>query len=196
MISIAIVGNIASGKSTVENLLRNNGYKVFDTDIIAHDILEEMSSKIIEDFSTFDIAENGKISRKKLGAIVFNNKDLKKRLEDIIHPEIKLKINEIFAKNKAQKYVFVSIPLLYEVGWRNLFDKVLFIKTEDDIRLNRLMQRNNLSETEALTRIKSQLPQEEKAKNADYVIENNSSIVVLQKSVERFIIQLEDNGET
>ncbi len=131
-----------------------------------------------------------------MGKIVFNDKKLKEKLEYIVHPEIKNRIKSIFEKNKNEKYVFVSIPLLFEIGWGNLFDKILFIKTEDDIRLKRLMQRNKFTQEEALSRIKSQLPQEKKAKKADFVIENNSSIDVLQKYIERFIIQLEDNGET
>lgn len=196
MISFAIVGNIASGKSTVENILQEKGYKVFDTDIIAHEVLNDFAEEIINQFDGHDISENGKVSREKLGKIVFNDKKLKEKLEYIVHPEIKKRIKSIFEKNKNEKYVFVSIPLLFEIGWGNLFDKILFIKTEDDIRLKRLMQRNKFTQEEALSRIKSQLPQEKKAKKADFVIENNSSIDVLQKYIERFIIQLEDNGET
>ena len=196
MIKVAIVGNIASGKSTVENILQEKGYKVFDTDIIAHEVLNDFAEEIINQFDGHDILENGKVSREKLGKIVFNDKKLKEKLEYIVHPEIKNRIKSIFEKNKNEKYVFVSIPLLFEIGWGNLFDKILFIKTEDDIRLKRLMQRNKFTQEEALSRIKSQLPQEKKAKKADFVIENNSSIDVLQKYIERFIIQLEDNGET
>ena len=196
MISIAIVGNIASGKSTVENVLRKKGYKVFDSDIIAHEVLDDLSEKILEAFNDYDISENGRISRQKLGALVFNDKNLKEKLENIVHPEIKDRLKKIFEENKLEKYIFVSIPLLFEVGWRNLFDKILFIYTEDKIRLNRLMQRNNFTKDEALARIKSQLPQEEKVKVSDFIINNNHSIDVLQKYIERFIIQLEDNGET
>ncbi len=196
MISIAIVGNIASGKSTVENVLRKKGYKVFDSDIIAHEVLDDLSEKILEAFKGYDISENGKISRQKLGALVFDDKNLKEKLENIVHPEIKDRLKKIFEENKLEKYIFVSIPLLFEVGWRNLFDKILFIYTEDKIRLNRLIQRNNFTKDEALARIKSQLPQEEKVKVSDFIINNNHSIDVLQKYIERFIIQLEDNGET
>lgn len=196
MISIAIVGNIASGKSTVENVLRKKGYKVFDSDIIAHEVLDDWSEKILEAFKDYDILENGRISRQKLGALVFDDKNLKEKLENIVHPEIKDRLKKIFEENKLEKYIFVSIPLLFEVGWRNLFDKILFIYTEDKIRLNRLMQRNNFTKDEALARIKSQLPQEEKVKVSDFIINNNHSIDVLQKYIERFIIQLEDNGET
>lgn len=196
MISIAIVGNIASGKSTVETILREKGYKVFDSDIIAHEVLDDLSEKIIEIFKDFDISENGKISRQKLGTLIFNDKNLKVELENIVHPEINDRIKRIFDENSYEKYVFVSIPLLFEVGWRYLFDKVLFIYTKDNIRLRRLMHRNSFTEEEALVRIKSQLLQEEKLKMSDFVVENNGSIDVLQKYIERFIIQLEDNGET
>ena len=196
MINIAIVGNIASGKSTVENVLRKKGYKVFDSDIIAHEVLNDLSEKILEAFKDYDILENGRISRQKLGALVFDDKNLKEKLENIVHPKIKDRLKKIFEENKLEKYIFVSIPLLFEVGWRNLFDKILFIYTEDKIRLNRLMQRNNFTKDEALARIKSQLPQEEKVKVSDFIINNNHSIDVLQKYIERFIIQLEDNGET
>ena len=130
MISIAIVGNIASGKSTVENVLRKKGYKVFDSDIIAHEVLEDLSEKIIEAFKDYDILENGRIFRQKLGALVFDDKNLKEKLENIVHPEIKDRLKKIFEENKLEKYIFVSIPLLFEVGWRNLFDKILFIEKE------------------------------------------------------------------
>ena len=75
MISFAIVGNIASGKSTVENILQEKGYKVFDTDIIAHEVLNDFAEEIINQFDGHDISENGKVSREKLGKIVFNDKN-------------------------------------------------------------------------------------------------------------------------
>ena len=98
MISFAIVGNIASGKSTVENILQEKGYKVFDTDIIAHEVLNDFAEEIINQFDGHDISENGKVSREKLGKIVFNDKKLKEKLEYIVHPEIKNRIKSIFEK--------------------------------------------------------------------------------------------------
>ena len=78
-------------------------------------------------FKDYDILENGRISRQKLGALVFDDKNLKEKLENIVHPEIKDRLKKIFEENKLEKYIFVSIPLLFEVGWRNLFDKILII---------------------------------------------------------------------
>ena len=191
MLKIAIVGNIACGKSTVENILKQIGFVVFDTDVLAHSILEDNADKVIEYFREFDITdEKNCISRKKLGDVVFKDKNLKKRLENIIYPILKQEIRNKFIENSDKDYVFISIPLLFEVGWQNEFDKILFIKTDDDIRLERLMKRNSLTREEALYRLNSQLGQEEKILKSDFVICNNTNISDLQNEINKFIILL------
>ncbi len=192
MLKFAIVGNIASGKSTAENFLIEKGFKVFDTDKLSHKILEEFSNKIIEEFQEFDILEENKISRKKLGNLVFQNKDLKTKLENIIYPKLKERLLNIFEENKEDKFIFISIPLLFEVNWQDLFDKILFIQTNNDIRLQRLMKRNSFTKKEALERISAQIPQENKIKKSDFIICNNGTRKELQNQLESFIIRLEE----
>ena len=184
MLKYAITGNIASGKSQVEILLAKKGYVVYDADSIAHEILDT-----ITDFYGYDVFTNGKIDRKKLGELVFKNNDLKTKLEKYIHPKVKTKILEIFKKHKNDNAVFVSVPLLFEAGFTNLFDKILFISAPEEIRLNRLMQRNNLTKEEAQIRIDAQDNEEYKIKQSSYIINNFGDLAELQEKVDIFCSQ-------
>ena len=185
MLRIAITGNIASGKSQAEKFISSLGYPVYDSDKIAHEVLND-----IKEFYDYDVFTEGKIDRKKLGSLVFSNPDIKKKLENLTHPQIKSKILCIFDMHKSDDFVFVSVPLLYEAGFDDIFDKVLLIKSNSNIQLKRLMSRNNLSEEDALKRIYAQLSQEHKEKYADFIIENNSTIEELQTKINEFITEL------
>ena len=185
VIKIAITGNIASGNSQIERILKDMGFTVYDSDKIAHDILDK-----ITEFYGYDVFTDGKIDRKKLGSLVFNNPDLRKKLENITHPEIKSIILKLFEKHNNDKYIFISVPLLYEAGFEDMFDKVLFISIDKDIQFSRLIARNKFSKEEALVRISAQIPQEEKINKADYVINNNSSLIVLENNIRDFVKQL------
>lgn len=190
MIKVAITGNIAAGKSVAENYIKEKGYPVFDTDKLCHDILSTCKEDIKKLFSGYDIVENEVISRKKLGNWVFTNPELKKKLEDFIYPHLKEKIIKIMSDYRKENLVFVSIPLLYEVGWEDLFDKIIFVKADDDVRLTRLMKRNGYTKNEALQRIRAQKPQDEKIKKSDFIICNNDDIMSLQKQADEIIILL------
>lgn len=172
MLKIAITGNIASGKSTVEKIIEELGYKVFDTDKIAHEILKK-SEEVKEIFNTFD--------RKEIAKIVFSDREKLKLLESIIHPQVKVKLEEIFLSN--YEIVFVSVPQLFEAGFECLFDKIIFVTADKNIRLERLMKRNLLTKKEALIRINAQNDEKEKIDKSDYIIENNLDEKELKKLV-------------
>ena len=180
MIKIAITGNIASGKSAVEKLLSAKGFTVYDTDKIAHEILEN-SNEVRLAFKDFDILTNDKIDRKKLGDIVFSNKNLLQKLESIVHPLVKNKLLEIFEKDDF--IVFVSVPQLFEAGFETLFDKIVFITAPEETRLERLMGRNNLTREDALKRIAAQEKDETKIPKCNFVIQNNADLTNLERQV-------------
>ena len=188
MLKVALVGNIASGKSTVEKALQTSGYVVLDTDKVCHELLT--CDEVSKEFSSFDVFENGIISREKLGKLVFANVELKKRLEDILYPMVRLRIAEFFEQYNAESLVFVAIPLLFESGMVNLFDKIVFVYCDDDIRLKRLTARNNYTEEYAKIRIGAQQSQDEKIKKSDYVIYNNSTIEALDRCVDSVVNEL------
>lgn len=190
MIKFALCGNIASGKSTVQKLLENQGYRVLDTDKVAHELLTVNNSELFLEFKKFDVFENGEFSREKLGKLVFTNKEIKQKLENILHPQIREKIKEFFEQNQNEKYLFVGIPLLFEANMTDLFDKIIFIYADDDIRLKRLLLRNGYSVDYAKARLNSQMRQEEKAQKSDYVINNNGSIEELYKNLFKLFEQI------
>ena len=187
MIKYAITGNIASGKSAVEEILKNAGEIVIDTDKISHSLLER-NKEVIEAFKNYDILSDGKISREKLGKIVFGDKCLKKILEDILHPQIKQKLNDFFEQNQDKERIFVAVPLLFEAKMESMFDKIIFIHCDDKIRLERLMQRDGYDREHARNRMKSQQNQDGKVKYSDIVIYNNSTPEELERLVRKLIL--------
>jgi len=184
--AIVLTGGIATGKSTVGNLLKLHGFLIIDADEIAHKLLDINSAEIADLFGE-KFVENGKVLRKQLGDLVFNDKSRMKKLEQFIHPKIKeqiVKEAKIFEEKK--KPYFIDIPLFFET--RNYdIDRSLVVYTPKELQVERLMKRDNVSKDEALKKISIQLNIEKKKKMATYVIDNSSSLKHLQKEVERVI---------
>jgi dephospho-CoA kinase len=183
MNAIILTGSIATGKSTVASLLRLYGYSVISADEVAHKMLKKYSNEIKQMFGTN--------ARKELGKIVFNDMDKKKQLENFLHPKIK---ENILAKsNELEKYnipYFLDIPLYFETENYNEFKNVVVVYTPYEIQLQRLIQRNNLSQEEAKKLINLQLPIEEKKQKATFVIDNSKNLKHLQKEVDEFVKSL------
>lgn len=194
MKKIAITGNIASGKSQVEKELISLGYRVADTDKINHFILASdlnVINEIKEAFKDDDITnERGEISREKLGKIVFPVGHKKVKLEEILHKRIFEKLNDFYEENRNEKIVFVSVPLLFEAKQENNFDKIIFISADEDIRLERLIKRNNYTKEYAKIRIKSQESEKNKIEKSDFIIYNNSDLSNLKKQIKEVLNQL------
>ncbi len=187
MIRIAICGNIASGKTVVQKFLEQMGYKVFDTDEAAHRLLSVNNKSLYDAFKSYDVFENDEFSREKVGKLVFSNATLKQKIESIMHPQIVDEIKKFYETNQSEDFLFVAIPLLFEAKMEYLFDKIVFVYADDEIRLSRLLKRNNFSLEYAKARINSQMPQDEKIRKSDYVINNNGDLNNLKIQVEKFL---------
>lgn len=180
MRKLALTGNIASGKSEVQKILVSLGYKVLDTDIVGHELLHN-NTEVKNAFAEYDIIENNEISREKLGKVVFSDEMLLKKLNSIIHPQIKNKIEDFFSANENEEKVFVAIPLLFEANMQDMFDEIIFVYADDDLRLKRLMTRNNFDKDYAQKRIDSQSSQNEKINKSHIIIHNNGSLEDLKE---------------
>ncbi|MBB6282594.1 MULTISPECIES: dephospho-CoA kinase [Geobacillus] len=180
-LTIGLTGGIASGKSTVSAMMRELGLPVIDADEAARAVVEpgeEAYRQIVAVFGPDVLQENGEIDRGKLGAIVFNNEQERKKLNAIVHPAVRRKMlaeKEALVRSGA-KTVVLDIPLLFESGLTDWVDRVLVVYVDDDVQLRRLMARNGFTEEEALARIRAQWPLEEKVKRADAVIDNNGTM--------------------
>lgn len=196
MLKIAITGNIASGKSVVEEILKEKNFPVLDCDNVVHELYKETSIKkqILTVFSEFDILEDGNISRPKLGKIVFVNEPLRRKLEGLIYPYVKQEILRFFCEQEGENIAFVSIPLLFESGFETIFDKTILIYADDKIRIARLIKRNKLEPEHAQNRLDIQMNQDKKVKLSDFVIYNNGSLEDLSGEVEKLLNYLDKNS--
>lgn len=190
--AIVITGGIATGKSLVCDILKSKNFKIIDADEISHQILDTLTDKISKIFGN-EFIKDGKVDRKKLGNLVFNDKSKLKVLESLLHPKIK---NEILEKaeilEKEKKLYFVDIPLYFESKNYFEFDKVLLIYAPKNMTLKRLMKRNSLTENEALVRINSQMQIEKKRDLANFIIDNSSNLDILNSQIDEFLKTLKE----
>lgn len=179
---IGLTGGIASGKTTISNILKSEFHiDIIDADLIAREIVKkgsEVLNMIAEEFGKEVINPDGTLNRKKLGEIVFSNQYLLNKLNKITHPVIEKHIKyEIDLIGKSgKKLCVVDAALLIEAGFYKLVDFVILVCVNKDIQLKRLVQRDKISESEALKRINSQMPLSDKVKYADFIINNNGDL--------------------
>ena len=185
---IGLTGGIGSGKSTVAGFLAELGAVVIDADKTGHEVLETDSSarqQIMAAFGQQVFAPEDRIDRKKLGDIVFKNRDVRSRLNRIMHPRIYRMVKARLEQYREQgvDVVVIEAPLLLEAGWATLVDNVWVTTAAEATILKRLEQYISLSRDDVMARIRSQLPGKERVKLANVVINTDCSLDELKVKV-------------
>lgn len=188
---IVLTGGIACGKSTVgEIFTKKYRIPIVDCDKIAHQ--QQLPGgpaykKIIETFGKEFLNDDGTINRKKLGQLVFNDEKQRMKLNHITHPLVRNEITRqiLYHYFHFEPFVLIDIPLYFEVKFQSkLYSDVITVASSEEIQIERLMKRNNFTEEEAKSRIKAQMPVEEKCKRSTIVIRNDSTREDLEKRID------------
>ncbi|MCR1899873.1 dephospho-CoA kinase [Irregularibacter muris] len=188
---IGLTGGIASGKSTASSILRKFGATIIDADLLAREVTEKGQptlEKIIKTFGREILKDDGTLNRKALGKIVFDHREKLLKLNEIIHPAVNQRAKTLFQqeKEKGKKKVVYDCPLLMEENLYSMVDTVWLIYVDETTQLSRLMKRDGFTREEAIKRIKSQMPLDDKLKLANIVIENNGSVEELEKKLRKY----------
>ncbi|GAA0456401.1 dephospho-CoA kinase [Alkalibacillus silvisoli] len=178
---IGLTGSIATGKSTISNMLIDWSFPVIDADTISREVVqvgEEAYEQIVATFGRQVLQEDGSLNREALGNIVFQDESKRKKLNQIMHPKIRkrmLERRDQYVSNNVE-LVVMDIPLLFESDLFHYVDKVLVVYVDPDIQLDRLTKRDEISAEKALERINAQIPITEKKDLADTIVNNGGSI--------------------
>ena len=190
MFIIGLTGGISSGKSTAAKILKELGLKIIDLDQITHDIMKIGELGYIEIKKAFGkkyIDINNAIDRKLLRNEIFSSLELKKRIESILHPIIFEECNKKLNKLKHEKYLVLVIPLLFETkNYISLIDESLLIDCDLKTQIERVINRDGVSEQLASRIIKNQMSRDEKVLLADKVILNDGNINYLKAQLESY----------
>jgi dephospho-CoA kinase len=201
MLLIGLTGNIASGKSTVAQLLSERGATIIDADHLARRAVERGSSAfdaIVRRWGTSVLAPDGHLDRAALRRAVFGNPKELEALNDIVHPEVEQlraqRIDE--ARGRGDRIVVCDIPLLFEKKMVDDFDRIVLVDAPRPLRLERLVHDRGLRETEAMDMIASQMPAELKRARADFVIDNGGTLTELERRVNDIWATLVQDAES
>jgi dephospho-CoA kinase len=193
---VGLTGGIATGKSTVSEMLRQLGCQIIDADLLARDVVEPGQpalAEIVAEFGPEVVTAGGALDRKKLGAIVFTNPERRRRLEAITHPAIRAlfmaRLDALAEKGFAGIVIFDAAVMIESGNYKNM-DRLVVVVTDEATQMARLRGRDGTDDAEGRRKIASQMPLAEKAKLADYVIDNSGSREATAEQVRRVFATL------
>ena len=200
MLWYGLTGGIATGKSTVGKMMRDEGVPVIDADELAHQALGRDSviyPEVIKAFGREILAPDRSIDRRRLGSLVFSSRDKLTRLEQLVHPTVKALAAGLRRNYEAQGFPFAvyDVPLLFEKNMQNEFDGVILVYAKEDVQRQRLRKRNDLTPKEIDDRIRSQIPIDQKRALAGYLIDNQAGLETTRRRVKDLLVELKQKAQ-
>lgn len=200
MIIFGLTGSIACGKSTVSNILSQNGVSIIDADLMARKLVEPNTpglQQIISQFGEKFLLPDGTLNRKELGAFVFSHQVLLSKLNKIMDPLIRAECNNQInlLQQQGQKIICYDAALIIEMDEAERFRPLVVVTCEKETQIIRLMSRNGLTRDEALLRINAQFPVDKKIQAADFIIENNGSLEDLTNKTISILNKIKESHE-
>ncbi len=199
---IGLTGGIGSGKSkTAELLVKLLGAEYIDADQVCRDLLEPQEAgwqPFTQAFGNEYLHADQSINRPRLRDAIFSDDSFRKQVDSIVHPLVRQFIvseMETILNQPEYSRVIVEVPLLYEVGWQDLFDIVVVVYADYETCLKRLMMRDGVDKEQAGKAMECQMDLSEKALRADHAIDNSGSMADTQSQIEQFAVLLQNNGD-
>lgn len=196
MFLVGLTGNFGMGKSTVLKIFQKLGALTYDADKIVEALFQddEVLQKIRNLFGDGIFQANGRLDKQKVASIIFSDNASRRSLEDILHPRVFEKINRLLEHSDTEdKIVVVETPLLFERGYKNRFQCIITVQTELERALHRLEEKG-VKREEALQRIRSQLPIEEKIRKSNFTVNNDGTTTETEQQVRNIYEKLLQEG--
>jgi dephospho-CoA kinase len=191
MIKLAITGNIAVGKTTISNIFKSLGVPIFNSDSSARDA--ERFAGIQSEFKRIlgdDIFVNGKLDRPRMRSIIFNDKEKLKEINSVVIPYVTEDFEDFCNTNKDQPYIILESAILFETDSDKRFDFIITVTADDDIKIERAIERDNVSKDVVIDKLNNQYSDEYKLQHSNFEIKNNGEFVDLEEQVLDIHIQL------
>lgn len=180
---IGITGGMGCGKTYVSNILRKQGFPVYSCDDRARSLMKddaEVKAALVELVGADAYTGNGELNKPVIAAFLYANKENREKINALVHPKVRLDF-QMWCRLQDADVIFMECAILYESGFDQLVDKVLYVYASDDVRIHRIIHRDKLNRMEVTRRIKTQTPEAVKMRLADFCIINNGNNNILKQ---------------
>lgn len=186
---IGLTGGIGSGKSTVAGYFQELGVPVYVADTEAKKIMDQPETiQEVQQIFMENVISDGKLNRKKIASIVFNNSEKLAQLNKIIHPKVKEDFKDWLEKHKNHSFIIKEVAIIFETNSEKDFDAIILVTAPEEIRIERVVNRDKVTVSEVKERIKNQLSDEEKISKSHFIIKNISKKETKKQVKELFIL--------